>query len=243
MSHNQEACKRVTLRTILFDLHGTLAHQENRATEKEISELLSHKGYQVSPQSLKAAWAFVAFIDYPKYGYGNWHAFFSRVLWRLKAKVDEETLQSIVKLLEATPYELYPDASGAVVVAKKHGFKTAIVTTIARFQFERAIAPIREHLDYVMTGYEAGCDKSDPEMYRKVLEILKVKPEEAMMIGDELELDVLLPKSLGINAMLLDRDRRNRGKLVDAFVYDLDEAIQAVIKERENKQNSDRWNV
>lgn len=233
----------MTLRAILFDLHGTLAHQENRATEKQVSELLSRKGYQVSPQSLKAAWAFVSFIDYPKYGYGNWHAFLSRIFWRLKAKVDDETIQSIVKLLEATPYELYPDASGAVAVAKEHGFKTAIVTTIARFQFEKAITPIRTYLDYVMTGYEAGCDKSNPEMYRKVLEILKVKPEEAVMIGDELELDVLLPKSLGMRAMLLDRDRKNRGQLVDAFVYDLDEAVRATIREREDKQNSDGWNV
>jgi len=216
---------------------------ENRVTEKEISELLSRKGYQVSPQSLKAAWQFVAFIDYPKYGYGNWHAFLSRIFWRLKAKVDAETLQSIVKIFEANPYELYPDASRAVAVARKHGFKTAIVTTIARFQFEKAIASIREHIDCVMTGYEAGCDKSNPEMYRKVLDILKVKPEEAVMIGDELELDVLLPRRLGMNAMLLDRDRKYGGKLVDAFVYDLDEAVQAIIKEREDKQNSDRWNV
>ena len=233
----------MTLEAILFDLHGTLVHLENRVTEKEISELLSRKGYVVSPQSLKAAWAFVAFVDYPKYGYGNWRAFLSRMFWRLKAKVDNETLQSVVKLFEANPYELYPDASGAVAVAKQQGFKTAIVTTIGRFQFEKAIARIRENLDYVMTGYEAGCDKSNPEMYRKVLEILKVKPEEAVMIGDELELDVLLPKSLGINAMLLDRERKHGGKLVDAFVYDLDEAVQAIIKERENNQNPDRWKV
>jgi FMN phosphatase YigB (HAD superfamily) len=233
----------VTLRAILFDLHGTLAHQENRATEKEVSELLSRKGYNVSPQSLKAAWAFASFIDYPKYGYGNWHAFLSRIFWRLKTKVDVETLESIVKLFEANPYELYRDAGRAVAVAKEQGFKTAIVTTIARFQFEKAIAPIRENLDYVMSGYEAGCDKSNPEMYRKVLEILKVKPEEAVMIGDELDLDVLLPKSLGIKAMLLDRERRHRGKLVDAFVYDLDEAVQAIFKERENRQNSGGWNV
>ena len=142
VSQSQEVCLRVTPKAILFDLDGTLAHQENRVTEKEVSELLLRKGYPISPQPLKAAWAFVAFIDYPKYGYKNWHTFFSRILWRLKAEVDDETLRSIVKFLEGTEYALYPDASVAVALAKEQGFKTAIVTTIARFRFEKAIAPI-----------------------------------------------------------------------------------------------------
>ncbi|MCJ7423621.1 hypothetical protein MUP01_05055 [Candidatus Bathyarchaeota archaeon] len=55
--------------------------------------------------------------------------------------------------------------------AKKSGFKTAIVTTIARFKFEKAIQPISKHIDFVMTGYEAGCDKSNPKMYLRVLEV------------------------------------------------------------------------
>lgn len=220
------------LKAILFDLHGTLAHQDNRPAPTEICGLLSRGGCRVSPQQLKAAWSFVAFVDYPRFGYGNWHAFLSRVFWRLNAKIDDETIQSMVKLLDAAPYVLYPDAREAVILAKKQGFKTAVVTTIAKFQFEEAIAPIKGYLDYVMTGYEASCDKSNPEMYKRVLNVLEVKPEEAVMIGDELELDVLLPRSLGIRAMLLDRERKFRGKTVDAFVYGLDEAVKAIAQER-----------
>jgi len=39
-----------------------------------------------------------------------------------------------------------------------------------------------------MAGYEAGCDKAKPRMYRKVLEILKVKPEKAVWIGDYVQM-------------------------------------------------------
>jgi FMN phosphatase YigB (HAD superfamily) len=81
-----------------------------------------------------------------------------------------------------------------------------------------------------MTGYEAGCDKSNPKMYKKILEILKVKPHEAVVIGDEVELDFLLPKSLGINAVLLDREHKCKGEFVDASVYDLEEAMETVIR-------------
>ena len=217
------------LKAVLFDLHGTLAYVEKDVTENEISDLLFDKGYEVSPQQLRAAWGFVSFIDYPKYGYRNWTSFFRRILWRLKVRVDVETLGTIVKLLESKPYQLYPEAANAVMTAKKNDFKTAIVTTIALFKFEKAIQPIREHLDFVMTGYEAKCDKSNPRMYKKVLEILNVKPDEAIMIGDELPLDIQLPKKLGMHTLLLDREGKKRGQLVDAFVYNLDEAMETII--------------
>ena len=221
----------VRLKAVLFDLHGTLAYVENPVTETEISEYLFSRGYEVSPQQLRAAWGFVAFIDYPRYGYKNWRSFFSRIFWRLKVKVAKETLSWIVKLLKNKPYQLFPGASEAVVKAKKNGFKTAIVTTIAHFQFKKAIQPIRTYLDFIMTGYEARCDKSNPKMYQKVLEILEVKPQEAVMIGDNIQLDVLLPKRLGINSILLDREREiAESPLTDATINDLTEAVE-VIKE------------
>lgn len=218
------------LKAVLFDLHGTVAHLEDRVTESEISENLYARGYEVSPQPLRAAWAFVAFIDYPKYGYKDWRSYFSRILWRLEVNVDEETLDSVVRLLESKPYRLFPDAAEAIPKAKKYGFKTAIVTTIAHFQFGEAIRPVRPFIDFVMTGYEAKCDKSNPKMYLRVLEILGANPGEAIMIGDDLELDILLPKKLGINTLLLNRNREMRRQPVDAFVYDLNEAMETVIR-------------
>lgn len=201
-------------------------------TETEISEYLFSKGYEVSPQQLRAAWSFVSFVDYPKYGYKSWRPFFSRILWRLKVNVDGNTLDTIARLLESKPYQLYPDAAEAVVEAKKSGFKTAIVTTIALFQFEEAIQPISECVDLVMTGYEAGCDKSNPRMYRRVLEVLGVEPQDAVMIGDDMQLDILLPRKLGIRTMLLDREGKTvaRSESVDAFVYNLSDAVKAIIK-------------
>jgi FMN phosphatase YigB (HAD superfamily) len=228
-------CREETLlgkvNAVLFDLHRTLAYAEDSVTEEEISEYLFNTGYEVSSQQLRAAWGFVSFIDYPNYGYKSWRSYFSRIFWRLKIKVDKETMNAVIKLLESKPYQLYSDATEAVIAAKENGFKTAIVTTIAQFKFKDAIRPIRKYLDFVMTGYEAGCDKSNPRMYRKVLEILKVKPEEAVMIGDDLKLDILLPKRLGMKAILLDRERKNKSQLVDAFVYNLNDAVETIIKQ------------
>ena len=82
----------VEIKAVLFDLHGTLAYVENPISGEEISNYLFSRGYEVSPQQLKAAWAFVAFIDCPKHGYKSWRSYFSRIFWRVKIRVDKETL-------------------------------------------------------------------------------------------------------------------------------------------------------
>jgi len=90
---------------------------------------------------------------------------------------------------------------------------------------------IIEYFDYIVTGYEAGCDKTNPKMYRKTLEFLNVKPEEAVMIGDDVQGDILLPKRLGIHAILLDREKRNiECPQADAIVNNLNEAVETIIR-------------
>jgi len=221
----------VRINAILFDMHETLVYVRNGITDEQISDYLFSKGYEVSPQQLRAAWAFVSFIDYPKYGYKNWFSFFSRIFWRLRVKIDRETLREIVKLLESKPYKLYPDAAEALPKAKQSGFKTAIVTTIAYFKFKNAIEPIRKYFDFIMTGYEARCDKTNPKMYRKVLEILRVKPEEAIMIGDNPPIDVILPKRLGIKSILLNREKKHvKCPEAEAVVSNLNEAVEIIIR-------------
>jgi len=217
------------VRAVLFDLAGTLAYVENPVSEEEVSDLLLGRGFDVSPQQFKASWSFVAFVDYPKYGYGGWRSFLRRVLWRLKVKVDEETLNELVKLFRRSEYRLYSDAAEAVIKVKSYGLKTAIVTTIARFKFGKAIKLIEGYLDFVCTGYEAKCDKSNPKMYRRVLETLNVKPEEAVVVGDDIKYDVLLPKKLGMYTILLDSEGRNRGNTIpDAVVTNLKEVVEII---------------
>ena len=43
-----------------------------------------------------------------------------------------------------------------------------------------------------MDGNTFHCEKSGPKIYVRTLQALRVRPEEAVMIGDELEGDVLI---------------------------------------------------
>lgn len=217
------------IKAVLFDLHGTLTRVEKPVTDDEASEFLMSRCFEVSPQQFKAAWAFVAFIDYPKYGYAGWRTFLRRVLMRLKIEVDDETLRGFVELYRRSEYSLYPDVAVAVARAKNYGLQTAIVTTIAHFKFKEAIKPIKHLIDFVCTGYEARCDKSNPKMYKVILQTLGVKPEETVVIGDDIQYDVLLPKEMGMHSILLDREMRSQGVTgPDAVARDLTEAVKIV---------------
>ena len=70
------------------------------------------------------------------------------------------------------------------------------MTTVPHFRFEKTIEQITHWLDFVMASCEVGCDKSNHKMYQKALELFCVGSDGAVTIGDELPLDVVLPKKL-----------------------------------------------
>lgn len=220
------------IKAVCFDLYGTLAYVEEPFSEKSASDFLVSRGYDVYPQALHAAWQYVSFIDYPKYGYSNWNTQIQRVLQRLSVKADEETLKELARLYENAKWARFPEVEDAVKKAKNLGLRTAIVTTIARFKFEEALRPILSKIDVLADGYTFHCEKSNPRIYLKTLEALDVDASEAVMVGDEMELDVRLPKSLGMKAILLDRagqfSAQRSGMEADSIVRSLNEAIDAL---------------
>lgn len=85
----------------------------NQMSDTEISESFN-KDYEISPQTLRAAWSFVVLVDCPKGGCKNWKSFFSRIFVRLEVEAGEETPETLIKFLEASSYQLFPDFTRAV---------------------------------------------------------------------------------------------------------------------------------
>jgi len=221
------------LEAVLFDLHGTLAYVKNPISSEEISELLLNHGYKIYPQSLDAASHYVSMIDYPRHGYNSWKAYLKQVLKRLDTEVDATTSEELALLYQKhRTYTLFSDATPALRKTRGLKLKNAIVTTIARFSFHSAIKPIHHLFDVITTGYEVGCEKSNPKMHKQTLKRLGVIPEEAVMIGDALLVDIKIPEKLGMHTILVDRSNRihRRPKDADAVAHTLTEAIVTVEK-------------
>ncbi|MEQ9714504.1 MAG: HAD family hydrolase [Candidatus Asgardarchaeum sp.] len=219
------------IKACLIDLHGTIARVDDPVDELTISDFLVQHGYHIYPQQIRAAWSFVAFIDYPRYGYKSWYSYLRRIFQRLGVKVDRDTIKGLIKLLDRT-FVIYPDVYDFLKVIKKDlSLKTAIVTTIAKFKFYKYLKPILPYIDLLMTGYEARCEKSNPKIFIETLNRLNVKPNEAIMIGDSVLVDIIVPKRVGIRTIFLDRSGdQEKPELADAKVNNLIEAIDVIKK-------------
>jgi FMN phosphatase YigB (HAD superfamily) len=202
--------QRVHLRAVFFDLHGTLASFRPHfgpPDPERVSRLLRDRGLSVSPKAWGEALAQVESTDYPRYGYPDWERYIGRAFEIAHAKPNERTSGEVVREYQRERWNSSPFAREAVRRAKKLGLKTALVTSVASFRYERDIRGVLDRIDLAVDGNTFHCSKSGPEIYSRTLQALKLKPGEAVIIGDELEGDVLIPTRIGMRAILLRKEK------------------------------------
>jgi putative hydrolase of the HAD superfamily len=123
-------------------------------------------------------------------------------------------------------FRLYPDVKPVMAELGKRGIKTAIVTTGRRFEFEPFLEENGLHFDFISTGRESGAAKPNPRCYLTALEGLGVKAEDALMVGDEPDLDVAAPKQLGMMGILLCRNGKSDYGNADGMISSLSELVR-----------------
>ena len=64
---------------------------------------------------------------------------------------------------------------------------------------------LASYLDLIVTSREVGSDKSDPRIFLAALERAGVEASQALYIGDQYNPDIVVPREVGIRAVLLDR--------------------------------------
>jgi len=85
-------------------------------------------------------------------------------------------------------------------------YRLVIVTNSNRPFIEILAKPIIHYFERVFsTTSDFGLLKKNPETYKKVCEALDVTPSEMAHVGDRLQDDFESPRSVGINAYILDR--------------------------------------
>ena len=86
---------------------------------------------------------------------------------------------------------------------KNAGYKIGLLSNTSIFAMEKIKQKTRilRYINYILPSYIAGAVKPDHEIFKQMLRMAKVKPEESIMIGDKLEADVIPPRKLGMNAI------------------------------------------
>ncbi|WP_427888537.1 HAD family hydrolase [Kribbella sp. GL6] len=101
----------------------------------------------------------------------------------------------------------FPDARPALEVARGNGWRVGVLTNGNTAQQNAKLEAIglAEYVDVVCASESLGVSKPDPLAYQRVCDELGVAPADALMIGDNLELDVLAARAAGMTARHLDR--------------------------------------
>lgn len=104
-------------------------------------------------------------------------------------------------------WSAFDDARPALEVARGNGWRIGVLTNGSTAQQNNKLAAIglADLVDLVCTTETLGCSKPAPAAYLKTCEALGVEPADVLMVGDNLELDVLGARAAGLTAEHLDR--------------------------------------
>ncbi len=120
----------------------------------------------------------------------------------------QEELFKLYKTID-TKLQLYEDARELITFAKERGLKLGIITNgvIEAQRNKIRCLSIQNLFDSIVYAREFGKLGEKPNVmpYRKILRELKIKPKEAIYIGDNLETDIEGARELTIKTIWLRR--------------------------------------
>jgi putative hydrolase of the HAD superfamily len=101
----------------------------------------------------------------------------------------------------------FPDARPALDVARSNGWRIGVLTNGSSTQQNAKLEAIglAQLVDVVCTSETLGVSKPEPAAYLRTCEALGADPADTMMIGDNVDLDVLAARKVGLTAHHLDR--------------------------------------
>lgn len=114
---------------------------------------------------------------------------------------------------ELNSIELYEDTISTLKNLKELGFKIALCSNLAMPYGERLRVLLPILFDLVVFSYEVGSIKPEQQIYEVIQSHFACEMADMLFIGDHPLLDVETPISLGMAAMLIERNKNQ--KLID----------------------------
>lgn len=190
---------RMERKLIIFDLWGTLAFQNPKLKTEEFFNFYSSLGIDLKT----------------KEDFQNFSKIFAKIMkesenWEeLGVKLIRETLGEDFQkgkklanfLRENLSCQLFDDAKEILNLP----LPKAILTDSPKFLFSNLGL---EKYFQIFTPKETNFLKPDQRAFLVVLDFFKVKPKEALMVGDEIERDLIPAKNLGMDTILVERKNK-----------------------------------
>jgi putative hydrolase of the HAD superfamily len=204
---------------IILDLDDTIINFTGMSEEswrvicRESADELGVDGDALHAALMVERVAFWADPETNRFGRQNLERASEMIVERAMSQLGAGTMEqaaALARLYSERRWELmhvFPDSIAALEALRSRGHKLAMLTNggtesqrskIVRFDLAR-------HFDYIQVEGEFGHGKPDERVYRHVLSQLGAAPDDAMMVGDDLERDVAGPKRVGMRGVWIDR--------------------------------------
>ena len=212
-----EAIVGVVLRAAVFDVDYTIAKPGPDLGPDGYRRLGERHGLTLDPARYEDARraALGALKRHPELDHDEeiWVLFTQRIIEGMGGVGDTYAAAHEMERawVHAHHFELYDDALPALAAVRARGLRVGLLSNTARDLDEF----VRHHgleVDAVLTSRTHGKTKPHETIFRRMLELLAVEPDEAMMIGDTLEDDVNGARAVGMRAVLVDREGRYPGE-------------------------------
>jgi putative hydrolase of the HAD superfamily len=112
----------------------------------------------------------------------------------------------------------YPDTKVTLNRLKQMGLKLGLISTAYEEDIDAILekAGLEKRLfDIVVGANTIEKEKPHPDVFRHALSKLGVRPEEALLVGDQVDKDYKGAEAVGIHALLIERERRSKNDTSD----------------------------
>ncbi len=212
-------------KVIIFDFWGTIV--EIGVQPSPIRQVKNILGIDIPFSSYIVRFEEV-FMKQP---YQNLFEAFTEVCKSFHIEPRQELLEELVGLwnknkLLAKPF---PETIEVLNELKGLGYKVVMLSNTDCFSIEEVVEKygLKEYFDMIVLSYQVRMLKSNPRVFQKILEEMGINKEEAIMVGDSIESDIISAKKAGVDAILIDRTETREFKPRIKSLNELKSVIEA----------------
>jgi len=208
--------ENAALKAVIFDVDFTIARPGPDLGPEGYRRLGERYGLTLDPSRYEEARraAFATLKRHPELDHDEeiWVLFTQRIIEGMGGEGD--TYGAAVEMEGAWShahfFELYDDAMPTLEALRARGLKIGLLSNTAR-DLDAFVAHHGLSVDAVLTSRSHGKTKPHETIFRRMLELLDVAPDEAVMVGDTVEDDIEGAHAVGMRALLVDREGRYGG--------------------------------
>ncbi len=191
------------IKLIIFDIDNTLTDfiRMKDASIDAAIEAMIDAGLMFPPERIREE----IYRIYEEEGI-EYQKVFNQLLLNLIGEVDYKMLAAGIvgyRRAREASLVLYPHVKVTLIELMKRGLKLAVISDAPRQEAWLRLCYLQLHhmFDIVLTHEDTGEYKPSPAPFELVLERMGIAPEEAMMIGDWPERDIVGASELGIRTV------------------------------------------